>query len=166
DPRFFVSRSEVRLGFYRNFELVLHMLPDGASLVALCDQDDSWHPDKLEGLRAELGSAQLVYSDQRLVTAEGDVLRETLWRGRSNNHTNLASLLIANTITGAASLMRRDAVARALPFPETNGYKFHDHWLSLVALASGRISYVDRPLYDYVQHPGAVFGDVSGGDDR
>jgi hypothetical protein len=131
--------------------------------VALCDQDDRWHPDKLAVLRAELGTAQLVYSDQRLVDAGGRVLRETLWKGRRNNFRNLASMLIANTITGAATLFRRELVEAALPFPDTPGYQFHDHWLGLVALATGEIRYVDRPLYNYVQHAGAVFGDVSQG---
>ncbi len=40
---------------------------------------------------------------------------------------------------------------------------YHDHWLALVALASGEVAYVDRPLYDYVQHGGAVQGAVTGG---
>ena len=54
----------------------------------------------------------------------------------------------------------------ALPFPDTPGLQFHDHWLALVALAAGEVAYVDRPLYDYVQHAGAVFGDVTGGPPR
>jgi hypothetical protein len=33
----------------------------------------------------------------------------------------------------------------------------------LVAMSSGEVGYVDRPLYDYVQHAGAIFGDVSQG---
>ena len=120
--------------------------------MALCDQDDRWYPEKLEVLRGALGGAQLVYSDQRLVDRSGRVLRETLWKGRRNNHTNLASLLVANTITGAATLFRRELAELALPFPEAPGWQFHDHWLGLVALASGEVAYVDRPLYDYVQH--------------
>lgn len=163
DRRFHASRSPDRLGFYRNFERALTMIPDAARLVALCDQDDRWHPEKLAALRAAIGDAMLVYCDQRLTTADGRLLRETLWKGRRNNHTNLASLLIANSITGAASLLRREVVELALPFPEVPGYKFHDHWVGLVALAAGGIAYVDRPLYDYVQHPGAVFGDVTVG---
>jgi glycosyltransferase involved in cell wall biosynthesis len=163
DPRFALSRSETRLGFYRNFERALRMVPAEAELVALCDQDDRWHPEKLETLRAALGSAQLVYSDQRLVDVEGRVLRETLWKGRSNNHTNLASMLIANTITGAATLFRRELLELALPFPDSPGFQFHDHWLGAMALAAGDVAYVDLPLYDYVQHAGAVFGDVTQG---
>jgi hypothetical protein len=163
DERFVVSRSERRLGFYRNFERVLRLAPAHARLLALCDQDDRWRPEKLEVLRQALGGAQLVYSDQRVVDADGHVRSETLWRGRRNNHTNLASLLIANSITGAATLFRREVAELALPFPDTPGLQFHDHWIGLVALAAGDIAYVDRPLYDYVQHAGAVFGEVSGG---
>src|SRR5215211_5596718 len=161
DERFVVTRSERRLGFYRNFERALRLAPREAGLLALCDQDDRWRPEKLATLRAAIGGAMLAYSDQRLVDAGGRVLRETMWRGRRNNHTNLASLLVANSITGAATLFRREVAELALPFPDTPGLQFHDHWLGLVALAAGDIAYVDRPLYDYVQHPGAVFGEVT-----
>jgi glycosyltransferase involved in cell wall biosynthesis len=166
DPRFVVSRAEKRAKFYRNFERALAMAPAEAELLALCDQDDRWYPEKLEVLRGALGSAGLVYSDQRLVDARGRVLRETMWKGRSNNHTDIAALLTANTITGAACLFRREVARLALPFPETPGMQFHDHWLGLIALAAGDIAYVDRPLYDYVQHSGAIFGEVAPGADQ
>jgi glycosyltransferase involved in cell wall biosynthesis len=161
DERFVVSRCEERIGFYRNFERALLMAPAEADLIALCDQDDVWHPDKLAVLRASLGSATLVYSDQRLVDPHGRVLRDTLWRGRRNNHTNIASMLMANTVTGAASLFRREVLELALPFPDSPGLEFHDHWIALVALATGELAYVDRPLYDYVQHSGAILGKVT-----
>lgn len=163
DRRFALSRSDTRLGFYRNFERALRMAPAEAQLVALSDQDDRWHPEKLEVLRGALGDAPLVYSDQRLVDARGNVLRNTLWQGRSNNYRNIASQLVANTITGAAMLMRREVAELALPFPDGPGFMFHDHWIGLVAMAAGEIAFVDRPLYDYVQHGGAIFGDVTHG---
>jgi len=163
DARFAISRSERRLGFYRNFERALELAPADAGLVALCDQDDRWHPNKLRTLRAELGDANLVYSDQRLVDAHGNLLRDTLWQGRRNNHTDLASMLVANTITGAATLFTRELMELALPFPDTPGFQFHDHWIAVLALAAGEVAYVDRPLYDYVQHASAVFGDVTHG---
>ena len=163
DPRFRFSGSEERRGFYRNFERALALAPAEAGLLALCDQDDRWHPDKLATLRAALGGATLVYSDQRLVDADGRVLRDTLWQGRANNHTDLVSMLVANTITGAAMLMRRDVAELALPFPDIPTHTFHDAWLAVVALAAGEVAYVDQPLYDYVQHRGAFFGAVTHG---
>src|SRR5581483_3714586 len=51
----------------------------------------------------------------------------------------------------------------ALPFPHVPGVPFHDHWLGVAAMAAGEVAFVDRPLYDYVQHRGAVFGDVAAG---
>ena len=164
DPRFALSRSAHRLGFYRNFERALSIAPADAALIALCDQDDRWHVDKLRTLREAIGAATLVYSDMRLVRADGTVLRDTMWRGRANNHDNLTSMLIANTITGAATLFRRELLPLLLPFPDTPGMQFHDTWLAVTALSAGDVAYVEHPLYDYVQHPAAVFGDVTHGD--
>jgi glycosyltransferase involved in cell wall biosynthesis len=164
DPRFAVHRSERRLGFYRNFERALTLAPPGAGLLALADQDDRWHPEKLATLRAALGRAALVYSDQRLTDPSGRVLRDTLWQGRRNNHTDIASQLVANTVAGAAVLFPRSLLDVALPFPHVPGVPFHDHWLGLAAMAAGDVAFVDRPLYDYVQHRGAVFGAVAAGD--
>jgi glycosyltransferase involved in cell wall biosynthesis len=161
DDRFVLSRAEEHKSFYRNFERALGMVPAEAELIALCDQDDRWYPDKLEALREAIGSAELAYSDLRRVDAAGQLRAETMWQGRRNNHTNLASLLISNTISGAASLFRRRVIERALPFPDGPGWDFHDHWLALVAMSLGEVVYVDRPLYDYVQHPGAVLGRVA-----
>ncbi|MCW2991137.1 MAG: methyltransferase protein, partial [Solirubrobacterales bacterium] len=158
DDRFRFSRAPERQVFYRNFERALTLAPPDATLVALSDQDDVWYPEKLATLRAALGDAPLVYSDQRLVGEDGAVVRESLWAGRRPNHTDMTSLLVAGGVTGAAMLMRRDVADAAIGFPDTPGMDFHDHWLALVALAHGDIAYVDRPLYDYVQHREAVFG--------
>ncbi len=158
DPRFVVSRSESRLGFYRNFERALSMAPAGADFVTLCDQDDRWHPWKLERLLEGIGDAQLVYSDARIVSPGGELVRPSYWTERRNNYTNYASLLLANSVTGAASLFARDLLDDALPFPPRLARAFHDHWLAVVAMSRGEIAYVDEPLYDYVQHGDAVIG--------
>ena len=135
DPRFELSRSPRRLGFYRNFERALALAPADARCVAMADQDDSWHPDKLETLLAALGDAQLVYSDARIVAPGGEVVSETYWTHRRNNHSSMASLLVANCVTGAASLFRRDLLDLALPFPPAQFAHFHDHWVALTRAA-------------------------------
>jgi glycosyltransferase involved in cell wall biosynthesis len=158
DTRFVLSRSEHRLGFYRNFERALSMAPCSADFVTLCDQDDSWHPDKLERLLGRIGDAQLAYSDARVVTPGGELIHSSYWTTRRNNHTNFASLMLANSVTGAASLFRSELLDDLLPFPPVLADPFHDHWLAIVAMALGEIAYVEEPLYDYVQHGGAVIG--------
>jgi glycosyltransferase involved in cell wall biosynthesis len=158
DARFVVSRSPRRLRFYRNFERALSLAPSHAAYVAMADQDDYWHPDKLETLLREIGNAQLVYSDARIVSPDGELVADTYWSVRRNNHSDLSSLLMANCVTGAASLCRRDLLDDALPFPPGQFTHFHDHWVALTALALGDIAFVNRPLYDYVQHGEAVLG--------
>ena len=158
DPRFVVSRSPSRLGFYRNFERALSLAPPEADFVAMSDQDDVWHEDKLETLLGALGGAQLVYSDARVVERDGTPIADTYWAHRDNNHTSLTSLLAANSVTGAASLFPRELLDYALPFPPEQFGHFHDHWVAATALSLGEIAFVDRPLYDYVQHDGAVLG--------
>ena len=158
DERFAVSRSPERLGFYRNFERALSMAPRSAEYVGFCDQDDRWHPEKLDRLIAGIGAAQLVYSDARIVSPEGELVRNSYWTERRNNHTNFTSLLIANTVTGAASLFHREVLDDALPFPPRLARAFHDHWIAVVAMARGELAYLDEPLYDYVQHERAVIG--------
>jgi glycosyltransferase involved in cell wall biosynthesis len=154
DERFVCLRHDVRVGFYRNFERCLGLVPPEASFVALADQDDVWHPDKLATLAAALttGRTHLAYSDMNVVTENGGLLSPTYWTGRSNNFTDLGALLLMNTVTGASALFRRELLDDALPFPPEIGRPFHDHWLACVALARGKIAYIDRPLHDYVQH--------------
>ena len=50
-------------------------------------------------------------------TPTGRVRGETLWRGRRNNHTNLASLLISNSIVGASCLFRRRVIDSRAALP-------------------------------------------------
>ena len=158
EPRFVLSRSPRRLGFYRNFERALALVPEHAEYVAMADQDDDWRPDKLAVLLARIGGAQLVYSDARVVGRDGEVISETWWNRRRNNHSDLLSLLVANAVTGAASLMRRELLDYALPFPPAQFAHFHDHWIGLTALSLGEIEFVAEPLYDYVQHGDASLG--------
>ena len=159
DSRFTVSAAPQRQGFYRNFERALTMVPAQARWVALADQDDRWHPSKLERLIAGLKpGSRLVYSDMRLVDPDGKVLADTFWTLRPNNHTRFASLLLANTVSGAATLFQRSLLDDALPFPPELQNSYHDHWLAQVAMASGPLSYVDEALLDYTQLPDADQG--------
>lgn len=161
DPRFVLFRNATRMGFYRNFESCLMRVPADAQFVALSDHDDRWYPDKLSSLLAAFEpDTQLVYSDCRLVKPDGTVIAESYWLRRRNNYTDLSTMFVANTVTGAASLFRADLLQDALPFPQRIGDAYHDQWLGLLGMVKGRLGYVDRPLYDYMQHGHNVIGAV------
>jgi len=161
DDRFLVSRASERLGFLRNFERAICMAPAAAGLISLADQDDRWHPDKLEVLAGALAGAPrslLAYSDVRIADAAGRVLSDTYFFERRNNAGSMASMLVTNNVTGAASLFRRELLATALPLPPggTGQELYHDHWLALCAMATAPLAWVDRPTHDYVRHEASV----------
>lgn len=80
DSRFTVERNDQRLGVYRNFERALAAVPAEAGLVALADQDDRWHPDKLASLAARMkAGVTLAYSDMRVTTTDGELVSSTFW---------------------------------------------------------------------------------------
>ncbi|MEP7340308.1 MAG: glycosyltransferase [Acidobacteriota bacterium] len=159
EERFVLLSAQQQGGFYRNFERALSQVPAAAKFVMLCDQDDCWHPDKIKTLLAAFDErTTLAYSDMRIVDAGGRVISETYWTERQNNYTDLVSLVLANCVTGAASIFRRELTDLLLPFPSPVGGLYHDHWIGCLALTVGRIKYVDRPLYDYTQHGGNVLG--------
>ena len=159
DRRFYLFQNKANVGFYRNFEMALRRVPDTAEYVAMADQDDFWYPDKTKSCLNLFGpDTQLVYSDMRIVTDDGNILSETYWVNRKNNFKDMDVILLANTVTGAASVFKRTLLEKVLPFPERVGDVFHDHWIALTALMAGRIEYVDRPLYDYIQYSGHVIG--------
>lgn len=163
DGRFRLSNYGERLGVYENFERALLMVPPDADYIALCDQDDYWRANKLEELLAGLKpGARLTYSDGRLVDRTGRVIDDTLWRGGGINYTKFASMMLTAraSIPGAAMLFDASLLEDVLPFPPgyPRGACYHDFWIARVALALGKASYVDRPLYDYVQHDEQTIG--------
>jgi SAM-dependent methyltransferase len=161
DDRFVVVAHQENVGFYRNFERALSLAPPDADAIALCDQDDVWDADKLDTLLAALADpdVSLAYADMRLIDEHDEVLAPTFWRRRRNQWQDLDALLLLNTVTGAASLVRGSVVRDlVLPFPPGTPSAFHDQWVAATALAAGRLAFVDRPLHSYRQHGGAVTG--------
>ncbi len=160
-----VLRNEAPLGVTANFEQALSACT--GDLIALSDQDDVWHPDRLHRIvtvfrnRPDL---QLVHTDARLVDADGHPLGTTLLNtlgvspsDRRAVHSGRAidALLRRNIVTGATMVLRRGLVERARPFPAS---WVHDEWLAVVAAASGEMDLLDDALVDYRQHEGNQIG--------
>lgn len=154
DRRFRLRRNRRRLGFYHNFEATLRRVPSGTRYVAFCDHDDRWDPGKLavSVAKLEASGALLVHSNLRLTDGKGRLLAPSSWIAGANDRVDLEMLCLANIVPGAGSVFRANLLEQALPFPKGPGKLYHDHWLAIVALAQGRLAYVDEPQYDYVQH--------------
>ncbi|MBP1709727.1 MAG: hypothetical protein H6Q47_260 [Deltaproteobacteria bacterium] len=125
----------------------------------MSDQDDYWHDNKLSVLLSHFDEKTiLVYSDMNIVDEKGAIVHPTYWTTRKNNFTELDLLIIANTITGAASIFRKELLNFLLPFPEKIGDSYHDNFIACAALSLGDIRYEGTSLYDYRQHSENVFG--------
>lgn len=136
--------------------------PAGGSevYVALADQDDTWHPEKLQQclqamIKAENEQPQvpmLVHSDLKVVDATGCEISASLmqYQGLDPSRTKFAAQLISNTVTGCTSLANMALLKKALPVPPEA--VMHDWWLSLVASAFGRLIFLPTALVDYRQH--------------
>ncbi|KAB1659473.1 glycosyltransferase [Pseudoclavibacter chungangensis] len=130
-------------------------------LVAFADQDDRWHPDKLERLvplLADDASAWLAHSDAALVDEHGSPLGEGLfdslepsareWRDYTGPEP-WRQLLRRNFVTGATMLVRREPALAAGRAPAP---WIHDEWLAVAAALHGAIRVTRAPLIDYRQH--------------
>lgn len=163
-----IIRNPAPLGVAANFEQALSVCSD--ELCALSDQDDVWHPRRLEIMAAEFvrrPELLLLHSDARLVDGRGRPLKGTLLETlgvtgdeKRDVHQGHAFdiLLRRNIVTGATMMLRRELVDRARPFPAA---WVHDEWLAMVAAATGTMDFLDDALVDYRQHGGNQIGVTS-----
>ena len=154
-----ILRNAKPLGVARNFEKAIRV--STGDLIALSDQDDVWHPDRLSRSAEEFElrlDLDLIFSDARLVNANGASLERSLFEvleitaaDRLALHSGDAIPIFfkRNIATGATMMFRRRLLESALPFA-TNWV--HDEWLAIVAAATGRVDIVDDALIDYRQH--------------
>ena len=161
-----VERGQERVGPARSFERALGAV--SGDLVALCDQDDVWRPDKLAVLVRVLEddpTVTLAFSDARLIDDDGRridgsvsrYLGLTGARRRRFDTDPLTTLLERSLVTGCTTVVRSRVVAAALPLPSSLDLDevpmLHDRWLGLLAATLGSVVLIDQPLVDYRQHP-------------
>lgn len=160
-----VLRNPVSLRVTKNFEQAASTC--SGDLIALCDQDDVWQPDRLARMVAEFTARPdllLLHTDARLVDSQRRDLGQTLFHALEVQrfeldwiHTGRAFdvFLRRNLVTGATTVFRRTLLASAVPFPKE---WVHDEWLAIVASAIGRVDVIEDALIDYRQHENNQIG--------
>jgi hypothetical protein len=158
-----LDKSE-RLGFADNF---LHAAAACQhDLVAFCDQDDVWLPEKLE-----IGCRRIERDDSLLaihpLTITDAQLNPTgLWTQEIPGDWLAEALELNPYATGwgntmlfrreLVTLIARDRRPRQPEHPERP--LSHDTWIYVLAAALGRVSQIGAPLILYRQHSDAVTG--------
>jgi len=149
-------KNPANLGFVKNFEKATSLC--SGDYISLCDQDDIWFSHKISQLVDHIGESNLIYSGVQLINEKGQkIKREFLTIHRLSGKCHLG-LLFANCVTGHTCLIKRQALNKALPFPEK--ITVHDHWIALVSAATGGIKAHPETLSLYRQHDSnAILGE-------
>ena len=162
-----VLRNDVALGVTANFEQALsHCRGD---LIALSDQDDVWHRDRIARQVACFEANPdllLLATNARSVDTTGRPLGydhftalevSRFERKQFRAGTPLVALLRRNLVTGATMMIRRSLFEQARPFPPS---WLHDEWLAMMGAVLGHIDLIDDCLIDYRQHDNNQVGMV------
>jgi Glycosyl transferase family 2 len=159
--------NERNQGSTKNFEQAIGRCT--GDVIALCDQDDVWLPEKLERMAAALAAAPhagLVFSDAEVVDERLRPLGQRLWqcfkfgppeqelfrRGRAFD-----VLFRRNVVTGTTMAFRAEFKELVLPLPAL-GSVIHDAAIALMIAAIADLVFIPEPLMLYRQHAGQQIG--------
>jgi glycosyltransferase involved in cell wall biosynthesis len=129
------------LGPNRNFEKALSAA--NSEYLAPSDQDDEWHPQKLElMMKSWKSECRIMFS---LPGQMNDLANIKKQASRANYHDieNAHSLVFNTPVNGHALLLKRDLLSLCTPFPKDI---FWDWWLTMHAVSHGVIGCVNTTL--------------------
>jgi glycosyltransferase involved in cell wall biosynthesis len=154
-----IVRNQVNLGSTKNFEQSIGLC--SGELIALCDQDDVWHPARLECLSEPMNrdtSLGGVFCDAILIDEHSRPTGESLWQvfafgaaeqTRFERGDAAKLLCIREVVTGATMMFR--AALRPHLLPIHNSW-IHDGWLSWMLVFHSRLGFVPERLMGYRVH--------------
>ncbi len=158
-----VTDDEMRVGPAESFaRLAALACARGADRVVFADQDDVWHPNKVERHLQAMAHAEgeapdgtpiLVHSDLEVVDGEGRVVQPSFMRYQRLRHREnapLSTLLVQNFVTGCTMTVNAPLLDFALPMPKE--IIMHDWWLALCAAAAGRLVFDPMASVSYRRH--------------
>lgn len=155
----FLIADGPRKGFAENFRsLVLRTSCEGH--VAFCDQDDYWHPDKLEcalnTLSASPDVASLYGGRSVLVNASGQPMALSPLFARPPSFKNA---LVQSLAAGNTMVLNSYAFGLLQESARRTEFLMHDWWAYLLITgAGGRTYYDQQPHIDYRQHRNNALG--------
>lgn len=160
----------VALGSVAAFERALTMC-DG-DLIAVCDHDDVWWPDRLERIEARFLASDPplgVFCDGNVIDTDGIVLQQSLWQVfgtpsvvSAEPTEFLVRYLARPSVPGCTLTISGAARALALPFPQALlGSTLDmraDGWLLALCAVAGRVEGLPETLMSYRVHTAQQIG--------
>ncbi len=153
--------NEKNLGSTKNFERAIEICE--GDIIALSDQDDVWHSEKLARMETVFSSAPntgLVFTDAEVVDERLRPAGYTLWQclgfdqakqQRVKERKAFDRLILGRTVTGATMAFRSNFRGLILPIPD-NIRMIHDGWIALTIATVADLAPIDESLIKYRQH--------------
>jgi glycosyltransferase involved in cell wall biosynthesis len=160
-----ITSNQHRLGPTANFGQAIAACQ--GQIIALCDQDDLWMPDKLETIYCEFQRCPdllMAFSDAEICDEACEKLGYRLWesvglagrlRRKLESGRAFEVILRQNVVTGTTMAFAAELRELVLPI---DPLWVHDGWIGLLAAAVGRVSAIPRPLVRYRQHTSQAIG--------
>jgi glycosyltransferase involved in cell wall biosynthesis len=159
-----LQRNSRQLGPAQNFAGAIGGC--AGDLIALCDQDDVWSPNKLQRFVetfAESPDAIYAFSDASVIDDTGAESGMNLWQmvglqdriAHFTGSHQMAILLRHNLIPGATMVFRSEHRALILPIPQ---HWMHDYWIALLGSTLGFGIPIAEPLLHYRRHSAQTCG--------
>ncbi|MCM1235412.1 MAG: glycosyltransferase family 2 protein [Ruminococcus flavefaciens] len=132
----------------------------------LCDQDDSWLPEKIEkSVRAmeddeSFSGIKLVYCDQFVTNEKLKIIVDSTHKlvGKSLKDDNFTRIIFRNTAAGCCMLFNKDLLNLIAQLRDNENIVMHDWWIMLVASYVGKVFFLNEPLMLYRQHDDNTVG--------
>jgi len=157
-----LTKNNTRRGVVGNFVHLITQVPEGY-YFALSDQDDIWHPNKLEECFHALQKIEhedqpcMVYSDLCLIDAQKNIINRSfrIELGHHKYKHCLETLLFGNFVLGCTTLCNYSLKDYIIGMPIHPSFN-HDAWMALVSYTFGQTYNIDKALVDYRQHSNNV----------
>jgi glycosyltransferase involved in cell wall biosynthesis len=148
-----------RLGYKANFQKAANLC--SSELIAFCDQDDIWLPEKLQRCVQMFSKPDvlLCHHDYKIVDGKLQIIApsENLPLETGIHKSTLDPRLNPRGFTLVFSrklLDFRDKWAESIDYEDEALRECHDQWFPGLAAGLGRVAYIKEPLVLYRQHGG------------
>jgi glycosyltransferase involved in cell wall biosynthesis len=159
-----IERNPARLGYRANFMAIVRRCR--GDLISFCDQDDIWHPEKLELVAKSFDDPDvlLTFHNSRLVTADRRPISPFYAEPPMPPKADRLTLSPWLFSFGFSQTFRAELVPASVFWSIVKDHVFpkeamgHDLFFFLIASGLGCICYIQEELADYRQHAGNLFG--------
>ena len=158
-----VIQNEENIGIKKAFEKLIKNAPD-FNYYMFSDQDDVWHPEKINVLLSKLIETEntlsknkpiLIHSDLQVTDQYLNIKYSSFWNTeklKPANSKKFSRLLSQNYVVGCSTIFNKTLYERLKETGFPRNAIMHDHWSALIAAAFGKVDFIKDKTLFHRQH--------------